>query len=156
MTDDWPEELPILSQELLEEFPYRYSNISSSYPGVWGILRKLFPNHTTEAIATYISIFAHRPFLSRSIGRASMINLTICLLGYTEGQDTQTLTYYKEIIDGKNSRTHRIGTTQTIRTIRPNRPRPLQDNKTSNLSKDDAKVLRPTLHTSTRHTARRS
>lgn len=93
---DWPESVKVISTADLEESPHLYSTHYRSIPGLWGMLRKAFPNHMTEALSAFtlaVSILSRTPALSSRITdrRAILFNLTCCILGYTDGQSTQTL-----------------------------------------------------------------
>ena len=91
----WPESVTVISTADLEESPHVYSTHHRSLPGLWAMFRRAFPNHHTEAvrtlpIAVYLLNTAPTPFPTRD-RRAALFNLVCSMLGYTEGQSTQTL-----------------------------------------------------------------
>jgi hypothetical protein len=147
---EWPTSVPVIDQQELDEFPYRYSRISRHYSGAWGILYQIFPNHIRQAIDAYILIFTASPFLSRSIGRAMMINLTLCQLGYTEGQSQDTLQLFLQLKETYANQTHyRISrariSTQNER-VRVRSPKAITVHQRSNAGSNDDKILLARTH----------
>lgn len=101
--NDWPECVPVIDSVELEVYPHVYSTHPQSIPGLWAMFRKTFPKslisqHIVPALALAVHTLHALPpnhplrLSSRNTERrAELFNLTCSILGYTDGQDTQTL-----------------------------------------------------------------
>ncbi len=139
---NWPIEVPIVFQSTLDNAPQIYNKLGNQHSGSWAILRTIYPDTTSLAIDALVRIQSCLTFLSRSVGRATIINLTSCELGYTEGQEPSVLSLFNEIQQSK--RYHAYKEIDALSRARANRPiRPMPKAGTAAAKVNQAKHARP-------------
>lgn len=115
--------MTVIDADSLESHPHLYSTHHQSIPGLWAMFLKAFPRpmhqHAINALPLASHLISSSPIaLSSRDRKVVLYNLVCSMLGYTEGQSTQTLLLTEKAIKlqhaiRKNSCPPRGTSTQT-------------------------------------------
>ena len=94
--NEWPEYVTVIDPTHLESHPHVYSTHPQSIPGIWAMFRKefhksLMPDILSCFVLAVYVLARQSPSPRSTERRAALDNLTCSILGYTDGQSTQTL-----------------------------------------------------------------